>query len=326
MDATSSQQDKKTDEASFIDNQLINQENSKENSPKAVIWILGLTTILATIAATIFAYLFFSEQSKPKPTSDASPEIIEPAEPEDTEVEITDTYILRDLDNKIAILHDRKETTPLFMIGGINYIMVLPLYQNKMDEIAKLVHVAKSIVPDYYLSNIEIQSAIEEQNYDEKTADYFRTNIKRGIKGETLSAKYLDVFGESLVKGATNGERYCPMYYYNSTYDFYYDPVLGCGGTGPYTGYYYKNRYTLDNNHAYVYVSTATLNGENGKVYCDIIDTETFSETPPAVCGEASNSSEFTINNDNYQNLAQYRFVFNKADNGTYYFSKVEKL
>ena len=105
---------------------------------------------------------------------------------------------------------------------------------------------------------------------------------------------------------------------------YFIDPNSGCGGTSSATNYYYKNAYTTDGDHAYVYVSASTLSEADLNIYCDIMLYG--SGEKPEVCGAFSDVDEFTLDASNYKDFAQYRFVFKKAANGTYYFEKVEKL
>ena len=294
-------------------------------SSKPLTWVFAILAIIGITAAAVFAYLYFTTPtSSPVPNDSQSTNISD--DPSVEETEITDTLLKKDLNEKFNILHDTNETGLLIKKSGINYYYISRLYENgTLSEIARLVHIAKSLPWRRSIGYDEMQSIISEQGYDELNASAFRESNNIAIEGEIIAAKYLDIFGKPLDKGAANGENYCPGIYYNSTYDFYYDPVLGCGGTNPYYGLFHKNKYTVDAEHAYVYVYTGTYNAEDNKIYCDIIKVAPEA-TYPAVCGEAEEASDFTIDETNYQNFAKYRFVFNKADDGTYYFSKVEKL
>lgn len=303
------------------------QTNEPAKSSKPLICTLIILAVIAIAAAGVFAYLYFTKPTTPP--SEPSEETSQETPPEETaeETEITDTYILRDLDEKIAILHNTEETGPLIKKMGVGYGYVEPLYKNgTLSEIARLAHISAATVPDFIITSRETESAIAEQGYDKDSAQDFRNTVHEGIKGDTMAAKYKDLFGETLVKGAANGEYYCPGAYYNSQYDFYYNPVLGCGGTGPYTGNYYKNKYTSDGEHAYVYISAGTFNGADDRIYCDVLPYDSSEPDPSTACGEAENREDTIINEGNYQKFAEYRFVFNKADDGTYYFVKVEKL
>ena len=308
------------------------QQNAPVPTPKnnkKTLWILSVVLILVIAAAIVFAILYFTKSSPEQPATETPTSEEEPPVSTDSEeVEITDTYVIRDLDEKIAILHDTDQPSSDLEIRkiGIGYGYSLPLYsEGNLSDVAKLSHVINAITPDKYLNQDEINAAIAEQDYPTESAKDFELYHNQGYKAETVSAKYLDVFGTKLDKGAVNGQYYCPDYYYNSTYDFYYESSLGCGGTGPHYGSYYKNKYTIQGDHAYVYISAGTFTAEDDKVYCDILD-EKSKTNPPKVCDESSSPNEFKIDDTNYQDFAQYRFVFNQADNGTYYFVKVEKL
>ena len=125
---------------------------------------------------------------------------------------------------------------------------------------------------------------------------------------------------------------------YNSIYDFYFDAGLGCGGTTPYERFYYKNRYTTDDDHAYVYTSTAFMSPTEGSdeedvvynVYCDIAYLKQYKVSEDArICATLNTYDEvqnFTLDSSNYEQYSNYRFVFDKASDGNYYFNKVEKL
>ena len=284
---------------------------------KKLLWVLGIALVLAITAAITFAVLYFTKPAPAQPpveppTSEEEP----PVSTDSEEVEITDTYILRDLDEKIAILHNITEKGTLFSLNAYLYGHFNTLYtEGNLDEIAKLTHVVNSIQPNYTLSYMEQKSIAETEGLE-------LNEVTEGVKAETVVAKYYDVFGKKLDKVTIKSQDYCPGVQYNVEYDFYY-LIHRCGGTSPFTAYIYKNKYTTDGEHAYVYANVATLNGEDNKIYCDYISN---SDNLPAICGEFENMNEFTIDENNYQDFAEYRFVFNKADNGTYYFVKVEKL
>ncbi|MBR2754017.1 hypothetical protein IKD82_02565 [Candidatus Saccharibacteria bacterium] len=295
-------------------------------SSKPLIWCLAILATIGIVAAAVFAYLYFTTPTSPIPNDNQSSTTSE--EPTTTEeTEITDTYIIRDLSEKTDILHNfaSSETTKVIKRYAIQYGYALPLYRDgTLNENAKLTYIINSINSNDQFSAEELQSIINEQGYDERAAEDFRMYNNKKILADAVEAKYFDVFGERLIKGAINNQQHsCPEYYYNSEYDFYYISSSGCGGTGPYDATFYKNKYTINGDQAYVYMSAGVFNKEDDKVYCDVIKDD---NSLPAVCGENINYDTFTIDESNYQKFAQYRFVFNKAEDGTYYFSKVEKL
>lgn len=302
-------------------------------SSKAKIWCLAIVAVIAVTAAIVFAYLYFanagnSGQPQPQPQSQSQSTSTPTTTDPNTqgEVKITDTYILRDLDEKISILHlDTTLKPTIIKYRGTH--PELPLYkEGNLSKSAKLARVAE------YLSNrnrdltsVEIESIIEDLELTGQEAEGMRSHSYRGIDGYLMAQKYLDLYGENLTPDQTILNDYCPYYIHNASYDFYYlSPFSGCGGTGSYTNQYYKNSYTTDGDHAYVYVSATTLDAADLNIYCDVLQYD--QEEKPEVCGTFSDESEFTLNESNYQDFAQYRFVFSKASDGTYYFEKVEKV
>lgn len=297
-----------------------NQETlTKSKSSKSLTWCFAILAIIGIAAAAVFAYLYFtSPTTSPTPTpAPVGPEIAE-------EIEITDTLLKKDLDEKIAILHGVYSTEPTFMTGhGIH--QEYPLYDSgDLSDGAKLAKVAYSLSnQSHYLNDKEVAAIISEKGYSSDMADIIRNSIQ-GINGNIFRKKYIDVFGKEPVLNQ-DSTKYCPLYLYDAELDFFYlDPDSGCGGTSSYENYYYKNSYRLAGDKAYVYVSVGTHNLEDDKIYCDIIFK---SDDPlPDVCDANPDLQSFTINGDNYQDYTNYRFVFNKADDGTYYFEQVEKL
>lgn len=302
---------------------------------KAVVWLLSFLLILAIAAAAVFAYFYFNNQtSQPTPQGGSSETTPSEETESDEEVVITDTYILRDLDEKMAILHISTSTdATTIKIRGMH--QELPLYTDGgLSDAAKLAHVMESLKnSSHVLTMQERESVVANEisnceNCDERNIANIKQYAYSGVDGDIVVAKYLDVFGENLVYDKTkHGKPYCPYYRYDENSNIYYDPGGGCGGTSPYTNYYYKSSYTMTKENAYVTVSAATYDDTEtpGTIYCDIIGRDS-SAALPDVCGTADNYDDFTIDETNYQHFTQYRFIFDKAENGTYYFEKVEKL
>ena len=307
----------------------------KPKKQKTLIIILSVFLVFALVAAGVFAYLYFSNQGNTnqddsnQTQTDTTSDTQEPMVA-DEEVEITDPNVIQELDQKIAILHGTEKTDPTLTISmGLHH--EYPLYINgTLSEAAKLAHLARTAQQTFVLSPEEKESIIAEQGYDNDMANYVRGQEMKGIKADVFSAEYVDLFGQQPSKEGINDQNYCPKVMHNVTYDFYYLDAR-CGGTGPYTSSYYKSKYTADSDHAYIYISAGTVNAENNVIYCDVINSETIGTNPPDICGQWSNEgynnyNNFALDGSNYQDFAQYRFVFNKADNGTYYFDKVEKV
>ena len=301
-------------------------------SSKPVIWCLAILATIGIVAAIIFAYLYFTTPTNPSPApTNPSTSTTEPTtEPTDEEVEITDTYILKDLNEKIAILHDTTQTDSTIdkgtVVGGYSepiFTMYKTGYINPYQY--RVAYVINNLKPQFNYLSTEEREAIAEE-VDPQFREEVKNTAMQGIDGEIVAKRFKEVFGEELRKETADS---CYAYSYNSTYDVYYY-MSACGGTSPYKTFHYKNKYTANKEHAYVYVSVALTSGENGNVYCDIsyLDISgVFKLSENAkVCDTFAMDTDFTLGESNYQDYAQYRFVFNKADDGTYYFSKVEKI
>lgn len=291
---------------------------------------LILLTIISLAAAATFAVLFFMGQPKSTPDSQAGSSGQNPSEAEpDTEEKLTDTYTIRDLDEKISILLYNDETGPSFNSGRDIITHDVSLFKNgNYDQIIKAGIVIQSIA--HTLDYAKREAVISSGTYDNQTVDYFRSTGINGATGEEVREKYLDLFGEDLPIGA-KANFYCGEYKYNSEQDFYYSDALGCGGSTFGVRHYYKSDYTYDKNHAYVYVSAALLDEESGNVYCDIAYFENDGvhsiSSDAKICDTVSSySNDFSLNASNYESYSKYRFVFQKADDGTYFFEKVERL
>ena len=309
------------------------QPPEKPRNRKRSIIILSVIVGILLIAAGVFAFLYFSNNSNgDEPQQESSEDTQEEIVEEPEEVEITNQLLKNDLDNKIAILHDTPQTD-----ATINKGTVVGGYSNSLFELyttgsisqppLRVSRVINALKPQFRYLNADERDAIANtvpQEYREEV----RTQALQGIDGSIVSKKYKEVFGDEASKEEIDN---CYTYKYNPTYDIYYEnPIGGCGGTSPYKTYHFKNKYTTDGDNAYVYISTALSNAEDNNVYCDIANLDIsgiFKITDNArVCATITGNEDFILNESNYQDYAEYRFVFNEANDGTYYFNKVEKV
>ena len=317
------------------------QNIEKPKNHKAIIWVLSIL-LIATIAATsVFAYLYFTNQKSTPTTSDNGGEsgTTEPAE----EVEITDADILSDLDTKIAILFGTDNTGSTFATGrAIGIYDEVLFHEGDISQSSKTNSVIRYTLEFSPLNEEEIVAALNQSGLTGENEKYFRQDQAKGISGDIVAQKYKEIFGKDLVKEDFGTS--CGGYRYNAQYDFYYDDVLGCGGTTPYERFYYKYDYTSDGDHVYVYVATAFISPtlttspegytqENLPyyVYCDIADLNSDGVANNAeVCATLQSHDEknnFTLDSSNYKSkYGRYRFVFDKSDDGNYYFNKVERV
>lgn len=298
---------------------------SPNSKPLIVTTIICAILAVAGVAFGIYG-MFLKPEYAGQPETDQIPTSVEQTEEStatsNEEVEITDAYVLRDLDEKIALLHFTNQTGPTLVFqNGLRF--EFPLYQNgTLSDEYKLMGVIGFLgnnVRQIYPAERDTIATDFSLSENEKQA------LHEIVNADTVDQKYIDVFGEKPIRNINISKAVCGAYYYDDTLNSYFD-LAGCGGTSPYASYYYKTKYTKDNNRAYVYIQTAILNYENGNIYCD---AGNFESENAELCGRGTQESygyTFTEDDVNRDSLATYRFVFNKADNDTYYFDKVEKV
>lgn len=256
---------------------------------------------------------------------------VTPVEPEETEV--TDALLKKELDEKIAILHHTTQIDQTIdkgtVVGGYSNAIFDMYKTGYLDSnTIRISYVIDSLKSDFRPLSTEERDIVI-NSIPQEYREMVKEESLQGIDGDKVATKYKGVFGEELVH-ETSDE--CYTYRYDSTHNFYYqDPIDGCGGTSPYATFHYKNKYTTSGDNAYVYVSTALVDWEHGNVYCDIASLDLTNEFKLADDAEVCTTLPaddvlFVLDESNYENYSQYRFIFNKAEDGTYYFSEVEKL
>lgn len=317
---------------------------NKKSHNKTIIILLSIFSIIATAAAVVFGVMYFTNQ---KPTDQPTPETSvqeEETEQAAEETEITDENLKKDLDEKISILFNTDFTGASLTAKGIGLYDEKLFHDGDIGQSEKVRSVIKNALQLEALNEQEINAAVAQSGLtgeDEKT---FRNFKPKGIKGGLVAQRYREIFGKDFEIGPISV--YCGEYEYNAQYNFYYDAGFGCGGTTPIQRLYYKNHYVTDSNHAYVYVSAGFLAPTFGissegyvaenppyNIYCDIANSPKENSTEISdsakICEsfqDPEESAKFTINESNYQQFAQYRFVFDRANDGNYYFDKVEKI
>lgn len=140
------------------------------------------------------------------------------------------------------------------------------------------------------------------------------------ISADEVVAQYKQLFGEEL-KTFENVYNKCPSYEYNSNNNVYYRKAGGCGGTCGYTHLSYINRYMEDNNNIYVYVNIGQPDRYTANdplyIYCDI--------NKEKVCDQTKEDN-YVINETNYQKFSEYKYTFEKNNDGTFYYKNLERI
>lgn len=280
-------------------------------SPKSAITIiLAIFALAVTVAAVIFAYLYFSQSATSTPPTDMlncqetreSPDNQDSTNAPETMTITVEPLLPKEIDEKVAIILFGYKGT----VGGqtietgpdISHDDIALFENGNLDQEVKVNHIIKSLWPSAKIS------------------------------GDDVRTKYKEVFGADLPVGAPDA-LYCGRYEYNSEGDFYFpeNNTGGCGGWNNRYRFYYVNQYTLAGDNAYIYISTALVDyyKEPAIVYCDVA-AASDGDKVCATLSEEKTKYDFTLDESNYQDYSQYRMIFNRADDGSFYFSHVEKL
>lgn len=295
--------------------------------------VIAILCLLLAIGGISFGVWGVMQANQSNVSNADEPKTSDPAQGKNTddaveEKSISDAYLLQELDEKIAALHFRSQDYDSTENGSVIKIVAgthseFSLYTegtfSSLEKLAATFGSLKNFERNLSYSELQIVAA---DFSDLLPSSNLETISITAIDGDTVSAKYQDLFGESLNKEAKKGEYHCPNYVYDENIDMYVD-LSACGGTSDATAYYYKQKYTAAGDNAYVYVRAAEKSGDEKAVYRDIVG---FNYAENAGLKTDYDYETFELDSSNYQDFQEYRFVFKKSSTGTYYFEKVEKL
>ena len=320
------------------------------NKPnKKLLYFSIFVALVASIAAGIFAYLYFSNLGPEEPKPETAPSDVQdrqddtPNSAPDTatsESTISDESTIANLDKKMNILHRVNNSN----IQGKSIVIALslgyeiPLYEKgNLNDNVRLTHLIDSLydwnATGFTGGDFRTLSETEMRTLRGENPNGIPEYTNTGVDADIVAAKYKDLYGTDIVHGSLNNNdnHYCPHYFYSEKLHLYYVDSAGCGGKWDSVRQYYKYNYTKDNEHAYVYVAAGTIGfldetDTTEYIFCNVTnDVFENKETCGKVPENYKRKDPF-IDASNYQKFAKYRFVFNKATNGSYYFSKVEKI
>lgn len=302
--------------------------------------LIALVIIFALLAATGIGFgvwgVIIANQKPTTPEESTSQTTDKPAEPTEStepttdvtqEIELTDVNIIKDLNEKVVLLtgtaYENDLQSPTIVTKDGTHPEFSLYLNGDYSNAAKIVYTMYALPTSsqVYVTDAMANTFISNLPETEKKG-WTVSDLLKNIQGLTFTKKsiddkYYDLFG---TEPSLDGSYNCPKPYYDNS--GYYFAVSMCGGTSPLDAYYYKNRYTTDGDHAYVYINAGVLDRQFSKIYCEIVPQ---GGTDIAPC-DTYNGTSFTIDATNHDKFAEYRFVFKKADNGTYYFDKVEKV
>ena len=327
--------------------------NEKPKGTRGLIILIVVLLFAAIGVAAAFAYLYFTKptpkltssssnttsnttptptpEPEPTPTPTPTPTPSSTFTPEGTA--ITDSDVVNELTEKTALILDIEPNEDLTFphFQSIHHNDIDLIENGNLSEDQRVLAAIKYRFDDFRdLTDQEVDTIETEDSVSLLFTD------KTAIEGDIVAEAYKELFGETLATRRTVDDgTHCPEYSYNTSLDVYYNKIEGCGGIAAYYRFYHVTDFTEDGNKAYIYVKVASINGEtDGDFLCDVSSDYTNLKT---TCGagpvipdtpiDIANTYLSAINfSDQNLNFAHYRFVFNQAGDGSYYFTGLEKV
>lgn len=329
----------------FQNQDSIVEDSTKKPKRKTTVALVVILVILAAVGIGfgVWGVITVNQQPATAPTrpvvvdDETSDETSDEIDTDTTEeVEITDTSTIKKLNDMVSTLHEsltygQGDLTSPTITRKAGVHPELSLYADgNYNNAAKLAVVAAALVGSNSVVPVTTEMAsVIQPNFPNlfyyNNAPIDVAQVQEELNGYTFAKdvfenKYREIFGSNPI--ADNAMGNCPSVFYDNS--GYYFVIGRCGGTSPIIASYYKNRYTTQGDNAYVYVNVGIANGENSKVFCDIYPYVQYDDASLAC--DTFNGTDFTVDATNHDKFAEYRFVFKKATDGSYYFDKVEKV
>ena len=337
-------------------------QKSVVNKPLVIVLVVILVALLGTLAY----FLFFQNKSGngQVPENTDTRQVEEEEEEEVPEITIEDQDTISALFRKLLILHhpqidnylsyategDSYSANKYFSFGSA-YVVSDQLYSDGLTNRDKFF-----ITTQYMLGQKQLKPAqnygVPSNYYAIKNADYCSNTLDtttcssvdwmQATSEDEAAAVYASLFGEKPTS-FESPTSICGTLSHDAEYHIYYTNMAGCGGGDGPIHQAYIEQYMATNSKAYIYIHIASVNvydGDNVPVYktfiglADIHNSETDQAITPDESlvysrlgsGGVGMVIPKIIDSENYTQFQQYRFVFEKDDDGNYFFKTVEKL
>ena len=235
------------------------------------------------------------------------------------EIVITDNSIIKDLSEKVTALNtlsglsgtvradngsdDRSVAINIFSTTGEM------LYKNKLTDEEKLNIVLLNYVN---FGNVTVEEA------KKRNPPYIGQATVKDVEDA-----YIKLFGAKPSSYEASG--HCPWFSYDPKNEVYYT-VAECGDVGSDYLFIYKNKFTMKNNEAYVYVNVGHSGKDGDYLRKSFVYNSYDNELKNTALDIFAGDSMYKIDSSNYKKFDEYKFIFVKGDYGNYYFQKVEKV
>lgn len=280
-----------------------------------------IATIILTITVTgLVLFIFYEKGFILNKEPEEEPEKKEKV----VEIELEDTILKAALNEKIDTITNYtslKNISNLFSFRSNTDGVFGNVFKN-IDNEMKL-HIVLT-----YLFNRELFSPLTDSSRSSALLTSIINNPEIEIKEispDVVSSVFKEYFGTDLTNVNSTIGKNCLIFYYDATLNTYFSVSSACKDVGSSYVSAYKNKYTTNNDLAYVYVNYALLEPtsptlESYNIYKDLEKTTLYQSNV-----SKDMAYNFNIDTSNYREFSEYRFTFKKDINGNYYFLKLEK-
>ena len=294
--------------------------------------IIALLIVVLLGVAAFGVYQWWQGQNPspaPAPSSDEQKDDA-PVETSDKETTIEDAAIVKSLSQKVSWLNDVYEDEESSFINSvIAYNSINSLYKNSLTASQKAIISMKGMISSetITLDQTKNQTSIKqiEDHFSKSYPKSSGYNYPNGLEISFVSYKRANDSYHNLFDSETNiakellsgtcGEQYM----YLSELDGYTNVADGCGGTGWSTLYLRKDKYTKQDDYAYVYARVKTLAIE-GALYDGYLN---YDDQKNHTSLDFSNKK---VGSSDLDGAALYRFVFKLNQNDVYNYVKTERV
>lgn len=306
------------------------KENKKHNSLATLCIIL---VIIIMVLVGIIGYVI--GRTDPRPAK-SSYEV-----QTEEEHEIKDIDSLTELSTEIDTLlsngvSEEYNTKKIFYQYGFRYgVLKNDLSNDNKQEIALYTVKWDKITGDEWKNNKTFKELNDQMIAGQTNTNWFIEDSNQ-ITEEKLNEHAIDLFGEKITNPKEQTGK-CPMFIYDKEQKMYFKPAPQCGGTAAGYIYTYKTKFVQKKNEAHVYVSFAYLEptgieyGTEFKIYKDFSNLDNSLYFGNITYKDEYKTSTYIspetniLTEDNYKEFSEYKFIFEQASNGNYYFVDIEQ-
>ena len=304
-----------------------NQQQKKENGNSIVIIILILVVIIGGVGG-YFEYQRYKNKNKKE-----EPVVVEKKKEDDNKnnIILTDEIklnvfnkmklLLGVSDDKITNNKNTFKDNRLFMLLGEKNYLYKIVYGETNEELNIYILLHGSTESTTKLNYKTDKFNDVNINFDEYEVD----NTFITIDGATIANKYQQLYGKKLTKFIDPGSDFeCPSFYYDITAKKYIK-MAGCADNKAIGEMVYLDSFETNETSVIVntYMGGIIEIGNNKYTYNYVIDYDIRDVSIDLSMHKGVTFKEITDKNKN--SFTKYKFIFTKASDNNFYFTKIER-